>query len=107
VIGGSLQAEVTLHADVALADKLARLGDELRFVLITSQAAIAPLEAAGPDSVATELPGLKLTIVKSGHSKCARCWHLRPDVGSHAAHPELCGRCIDNIEGPGEVRKHA
>ena len=107
VIGGSLQAEVTLHADVALADKLARLGDELRFVLITSQAAIAPLEAAGPNSVATELPGLKLTIVKSGHSKCARCWHLRPDVGSHAAHPELCGRCIDNIEGPGEVRKHA
>ncbi|GGD04746.1 isoleucine--tRNA ligase [Halopseudomonas salina] len=107
VIGGSLQAEVTLHADEALADKLARLGDELRFVLITSQAAIAPLDAAGSDSVTTELPGLKLSIVKSGHAKCARCWHLRPDVGSHAAHPELCGRCIDNIEGPGEVRKHA
>jgi isoleucyl-tRNA synthetase len=107
VIGGSLQAEVILHADAALAGKLARLGDELRFVLITSQAAIAPLEAAGPDSVATELPGLKLTIVKSSHTKCARCWHLRPDVGSHSAHPELCGRCIDNIEGPGEVRKHA
>ncbi len=107
VIGGSLQAEVILHADAALAGKLARLGDELRFVLITSQAAIAPLEAAGPESVATELPGLKLTIVKSSHTKCARCWHLRPDVGSHSAHPELCGRCIDNIEGPGEVRKHA
>jgi isoleucyl-tRNA synthetase len=107
VIGGSLQAEVILHADAALAGKLARLGDELRFVLITSQAAIAPLEAAGPDSVATELPGLKLTIVKSSHTKCARCWQLRPDVGSHSAHPELCGRCIDNIEGPGEVRKHA
>ncbi len=107
VIGGGLQAEVTLHADVELADKLARLGDELRFVLITSQAGIAPLDAAGPDSVETELPGLKLSIVKSSHSKCARCWHLRPDVGTHAAHPELCGRCIDNIEGPGEVRKHA
>jgi isoleucyl-tRNA synthetase len=107
VIGGSLQAEVILHADAALAGKLARRGDELRCVLITSQAAIAPLEAAGPDSVATELPGLKLTIVKSSHTKCARCWHLRPDVGSHSAHPELCGRCIDNIEGPGEVRKHA
>jgi len=107
VIGGSLQAEVTLHSDAALADKLARLGDELRFVLITSQAGIAPLDAAGPDSVATELPSLKLSIVKSSHTKCARCWHLRPDVGSHAAHPELCGRCIDNIEGPGEVRKHA
>jgi isoleucyl-tRNA synthetase len=107
VIGGSLQAEVTLHADAALADKLACLGDELRFVLITSQAGIAPLDAAGPDSVTTELPSLKLSIVKSSHTKCARCWHLRPDVGSHAAHPELCGRCIDNIEGPGEVRKHA
>jgi len=107
VIGGSLQAEVTLHADESLADKLARLGDELRFVLITSQAAIAPLDAAGSDSVETELPGLKLSIVKSAHGKCARCWHLRPDVGSHASHPELCGRCIDNIEGPGEVRKHA
>jgi isoleucyl-tRNA synthetase len=106
-IGGSLQAEVTLFAEDALAASLARLGNELRFVLITSTAAIAPLASAPVDAVETEVAGLKLRILKSGHAKCARCWHHREDVGAHAAHPELCGRCVDNIEGPGEVRHYA
>ena len=106
-IGGSLQAEVTLFADQALADRLARLGNELRFVLITSTATVQPLGAATPGAVGTEVEGLKLQIVKSLHAKCGRCWHHREDVGSHAAHPELCGRCVDNIEGAGEVRHYA
>ena len=96
-----------MHADESLTSTLAKLGDELRFVLITSQAGLAPLAQAGSDCVGTELPGLKLKIVKSTHTKCARCWHFRADVGSHPEHPEICGRCVDNIQGPGEVRKHA
>ncbi|MCL7462798.1 isoleucine--tRNA ligase [Pseudomonas sp. NW5] len=106
-LGGSLQAEITLYAEEALTDKLARLGDELRFVLITSAATLAPLSTAPADAVDSELPGLKLRVVKSAHAKCARCWHLREDVGSHAEHPELCGRCVDNVEGEGEVRHYA
>jgi len=106
-IGGSLQAEVTLFAEDALASKLARLGNELRFVLITSTAQVQPLSAATESAVATEVPGLKLQIARSGHAKCARCWHHRADVGSHAAHPELCERCVENIEGAGEVRHYA
>ncbi len=106
-IGGNLQAEVTLFVDDELSTKLAKLGDELRFVLITSAAQLAPLSAADADAVATDNAGLKLKIVKSAHAKCGRCWHHRADVGTHAAHPELCGRCIENIDGAGEVRQHA
>ncbi|MEN0106178.1 MAG: isoleucine--tRNA ligase, partial [Pseudomonas sp.] len=106
-LGASLQAEVTLFGDEALRGDLAKLGDELRFALITSAAGTAPLSEAPADAVVTEVGGLKLKIVKSVHAKCGRCWHLRADVGSHAAHPELCVRCVSNIEGAGEVRKHA
>ncbi|HSC84992.1 MAG TPA: isoleucine--tRNA ligase [Pseudomonas sp.] len=106
-IGGNLQAEVTLFADESLQQSLAKLGDELRFALITSAATVAPLSEAPADAVVTEVAGLKLKIVKSTHAKCGRCWHFRADVGSHAAHPELCERCVSNIEGAGEVRKHA
>ncbi|HLT05555.1 MAG TPA: isoleucine--tRNA ligase [Pseudomonas sp.] len=106
-IGGSLQAEVTLYGEADLVDQLARLGNELRFALITSTVSLAPLAEAPADAVATEVPGLKLKIVKSAHAKCARCWHHREDVGQHAAHPELCGRCVDNIEGAGEERRYA
>lgn len=106
-IGGSLQAEVTLFTDATLNSQLDKLGNELRFALITSGAKLAPLAAAPADAVITEVEGLKLSIVKSSHAKCARCWHLREDVGSHAEHPELCGRCVENIEGEGEVRHFA
>ncbi|MWK57704.1 isoleucine--tRNA ligase [Pseudomonas otitidis] len=106
-IGGNLQAEVTLFGDDALQADLVRLGNELRFVLITSTAEVRPAGEAPEQAVATEVPGLKLRILKSEHAKCGRCWHHRADVGTHAAHPELCGRCVENIEGAGEVRHHA
>ncbi|QKE64498.1 isoleucine--tRNA ligase [Aquipseudomonas campi] len=105
-IGGNLQAEVTLFGDESLQQSLAKLGDELRFALITSAASVAPLSEAPADAVVTEVAGLKLKIVKSTHAKCGRCWHFRADVGSNAAHPELCERCVSNVEGAGEVRKH-
>nr|WP_298144369.1 isoleucine--tRNA ligase [uncultured Pseudomonas sp.] len=106
-IGGNLQAEVTLYGEDALRADLSKLGNELRFVLITSTATLAPLVDAPADAVSTEVAGLKLKIVKSGHAKCARCWHHREDVGVNPAHPEICGRCVENIEGAGEVRHYA
>ncbi|AGI22816.1 isoleucyl-tRNA ligase [Pseudomonas sp. ATCC 13867] len=106
-IGGNLQAEITLYAEDSLAKRLEKLGNELRFVLITSAATVAPLADAPADAMDSELPGLKLKVVKSTHAKCGRCWHFRTDVGSDAAHPELCGRCVENIDGAGEVRHYA
>jgi isoleucyl-tRNA synthetase len=107
VIGGNLQAEVTLYGDEALSADLNKLGDELRFVLITSKAAVAPFVQAPADAVVTDVPGLKLQVVKSGGVKCARCWHFREDVGVNPEHPDICGRCVDNISGAGEVRHYA
>ena len=50
---------------------------------------------------------LTAEVRPSAHPKCGRCWHYRPDVGSIAAHPGLCGRCVANLEGAGEARVHA
>ncbi|MEQ4504244.1 isoleucine--tRNA ligase, partial [Pseudomonas sp.] len=106
-IGGNLQAEVTLYAEDSLVADLSKLSNELRFVLITSTASVAPLLSAPADAVVTEVAGLKLKVLKSSHAKCARCWHHREDVGVNPEHPEICGRCVDNISGAGEVRHYA
>ena len=106
-MGGSLEAEVDLYVDQSLQKILAKLGDELRFVLITSKAAFHPISEAGSDALDSELKVMKIRLLKSAHGKCVRCWHRRADVGSDAKHPELCGRCIENVDGAGEQRKVA
>ncbi|TXR51512.1 isoleucine--tRNA ligase [Reinekea thalattae] len=106
-IGGALSAEVTLYCSAELKASLEKLGDELRFVTITSAAELADISAAPADAVATELSGLSVLVKKSSHAKCARCWHQREDVGSHKEHEELCGRCVDNVAGDGETRQFA
>ena len=106
LVGGALTAEVVLYCDAELHDILVQLEDELRFVTLTSAASLLPLDDSS-DAVATELDGLKVKVVKSTHVKCARCWHQRADVGRHAEHDDLCGRCIDNVYGDGEVRRFA
>ncbi|WP_096087312.1 isoleucine--tRNA ligase [Agaribacterium haliotis] len=105
-VGKSLEAEVELYCDEALAESLNKVGDELRFVLITSRAVVKPL-ADAVDADATELDGLKLKINKTEAPKCVRCWHHRDDVGTHAGHEEICGRCVENIDGEGEKRNYA
>ena len=106
-IGGSLEAEVTIYARQAVADKLNKLEDELRFVLITSAAKVVVADDAPADASTTEMDGLWLSIGVSAGQKCVRCWHHRNDVGTHQAHPELCGRCIENVDGKGETRAYA
>jgi isoleucyl-tRNA synthetase len=108
-IGSSLDAEVDLYCAPDWLEKLGRLEDELRFVLITSYARIHPLEQQPDDAVTFELDGTRLGVrVKpSDHKKCVRCWHHREDVGTHPDHPELCGRCVENVDGDGERRKYA
>ncbi len=104
---GSLDADVTLYCTPELMARLEMLADELRFVLITSDALLAPLEAAPGDAAETELDGLRVSVRVSANDKCERCWHRRADVGADAAHPTLCGRCVTNVEGDGEQRRYA
>jgi isoleucyl-tRNA synthetase len=97
-IGSSLQAEVLVRAPAGRFEALQSLGDDLRFVLITSAAGV--VAATGPDAAAIE-------VKPSTNPKCERCWHWRADVGSEPAHPTICGRCVSNLFGDGERRSHA
>ncbi|MDG1733503.1 MAG: isoleucine--tRNA ligase [Thalassotalea sp.] len=107
VVGAALQAKVTLYTNEAIAKQLLVVGDELRFALITSSAEVVTVSDAPEGAIATELDGLWLTVAASTGTKCDRCWHYTDDVGTNEAHPELCGRCVTNIEGDGEVRQFA
>ncbi|AIX74901.1 isoleucine--tRNA ligase [Pantoea sp. PSNIH4] len=107
-IGGSLEATVTLYADAALAEKLTALGNELRFVLLTSGAQVADYALAPEEAQQSEtLKGLKIALHKAEGEKCPRCWHYTTDIGLDAAHPDICGRCVTNVAGNGEERKFA
>jgi isoleucyl-tRNA synthetase len=106
-IGAPLEAEVTIYAPPEQAQRFATLGDELRFLLITSQAKVVVTDTPPADSVPSHAENVWIEVKPSSQRKCVRCWHLRPDVGSDPRHPELCARCVVNIEGPGEERKFA
>nr|WP_199067763.1 isoleucine--tRNA ligase [Chromobacterium sp. ASV5] len=94
-LGSSLQAEVEIVAPAELAQHLRSLGDELKFVLIVSQVSVKDGDA------------LRIGVAPAAHAKCDRCWHYRADVGTHAGHGAVCGRCVDNLDGKGETRAHA
>jgi isoleucyl-tRNA synthetase len=110
-VGSSLAAEVTLVAEGDAHHWLQSFGDDLRFVLITSQARV---ENGNGASALLTIPGINnsdwqvgVSVRASTQTKCERCWHYREDVGHHAQHPGLCGRCVSNLEGPGEARQSA
>ena len=106
-IGSSLDAELDLYCEPELAAELEKLEDELRFALITSYARVCSPTHKPADAQDTELDGLSVRVAPSSHAKCARCWHHREDVGEDAEHPELCGRCVENVTGAGETRRFA
>jgi isoleucyl-tRNA synthetase len=92
-IGSSLQGKVVIEASGATLAALRATGEELRFWLQTS--AVTVVEGAA----------LVVKPQPSPHAKCERCWHYREDVGQHAGHETICGRCVSNLEGPGETRR--
>ncbi|HEY5310249.1 MAG TPA: zinc finger domain-containing protein, partial [Casimicrobiaceae bacterium] len=94
-IGSSLQAEVAITASADDYAALAALGDDLRFVTITSAATVTPGTT------------LAVKVTPSTYVKCERCWHWRADVGADPVHPVLCGRCVANLFGAGEPRHYA
>jgi isoleucyl-tRNA synthetase len=106
-IGSSLNAEIELYCNADYFAGLNRLAGELHFIFITSNAAVIADQFCPDDAVQTEIDGVKLKVIVSEHKKCVRCWHQRYDVGEHSEHPELCGRCVENVAGAGEVRRYA
>lgn len=96
-VGSSLQAELEIKTSGPAYEALQRLGDDLRFVLITSSAKVTQQSGSG----------VIIAVRQSAHTKCERCWHYRADVGHDANHPDLCGRCTSNLGGAGEPRKFA
>jgi isoleucyl-tRNA synthetase len=108
-IGSSLDAEVDLYCDAGWLGRLSRLEDELRFVLITSYARLHPLGEQPSEAISVDLNGTQMAIrvTPSDYGKCVRCWHHREDVGGDVDHPELCGRCVENVDGSGEQRRYA
>lgn len=110
LIGGSLEAELQVYTSGQLAEDLKALGDELRFVLITSKVTVNEDAAAAPaDAFSAEVGDCKVAFVvtKSQAHKCERCWHYEEGVGQDPEHPTLCPRCIENILCGGEKRRFA
>ncbi len=109
-LGAPLEAGVEVFLDEAQHRRMEAIGDELRFVLITSSARLRPASERPPSAVVAESvakTGAWIAISVLQAPKCARCWHRRADVGSDPAHPEICGRCVGNLDGPGESRRYA
>jgi isoleucyl-tRNA synthetase len=106
-IGGSLEAKVIVYVNAEKASLLAKLKDELRFVLITSEAEVKSLSEKTDTAIALNDSDVFVDVLVADGEKCARCWHHKPEVGNDPKHPELCNRCIDNVDGDGEVREYA
>ncbi len=107
-IGAPLDAGVTLYADEPMFSVLNNLGDELRFVFITSEAKVVAATQRPADAVSAQISSATVWISVGAvdHAKCVRCWQKRSDVGHASDHPELCGRCVVNVTGKGEERHY-
>jgi isoleucyl-tRNA synthetase len=108
-IGAPLDAEVDLYCSPQEYARCNALGEELRFFFITSHARVHRIEGAPPAEAAPAgnagREGVWIAVKPTADPKCIRCWQRRPDVGSNPKHPQLCGRCVNNVEGPGEERR--
>jgi len=104
IIGASLEAEVDIYANQTLLDQLQPFGNELHFIFMTSAARCHLAEQKPTTAIAYQK--FWLIVKPSPHPKCIRCWHHREEVGQHPQHPQLCGRCIENVAGEGEIRLH-
>jgi isoleucyl-tRNA synthetase len=109
-IGAPLDAEVDVYCTPDEYPRFSTLGEELRFLFITSQARVHEVTTPPAEAVPaanTDRGGVWIAVKPTSAAKCVRCWHRRPDVGSNPKHPELCARCVINVEGPGEQRSFA
>jgi isoleucyl-tRNA synthetase len=115
LIGSPLDAEVDVYCEPSDFARFNALGPELRFLFITSEASVHQVPRLPEGTVATthgplhgaNPPRVSFTVKATSAVKCVRCWQRRLDVGVNSEHPELCGRCVTNVDGPGENRRFA
>lgn len=91
-IKGSLDSIVNLNLKEDDYNLLNKIGDELHFIFISSDAKIKKADNFSIDISVSEDP------------KCSRCWHRCSSVGTIEGHEEACSRCVENIENDGELR---
>ncbi|HEU4620835.1 MAG TPA: isoleucine--tRNA ligase [Burkholderiaceae bacterium] len=89
-LGSSLQAEVDLYVSGDKYALLHALGEDLKYVLITSRASVHQVAAREDECIEVE---------PSNRTKCERCWHYRDDVGANPRYATICGRCVTNLLG--------
>ncbi|WP_432742142.1 isoleucine--tRNA ligase [Methylobacter sp. G7] len=106
-IGSSLNAELELYCNAEYFEVLNQLASELHFIFIVSNVSLMAAPDAPAAAIQTEIDGIQLNVIVSEHEKCVRCWHQQADVGIAVEHPELCGRCVENVAGDGEIRHYA
>ncbi len=106
-IGSALEANVTVYADATHLKMLNQLKDELRFIFITSEAVVKPLNEKSNDANPCDIPGISIEVNKCELDKCARCWQRTANIGNNTDHPELCQRCVNNAFNDGEKREFA
>jgi isoleucyl-tRNA synthetase len=104
-IGAALQADIDLHLEASTLQTFDAVKDELRFLFITSSVNLKPATVRPADAVKADTVDAWIVARVTTNPKCIRCWHYVADVGSHAGHPEICGRCVSNVDGPGEDRR--
>ena len=108
-IGSSLQAVVTLFVDKNY-QAFSRVYEELKYFFINSELRLQPLADQSTDAESLTLRrfsgGASLTAGRTENPKCIRCWHYVADVGGNPEHPEICLRCVENVDGVGEVRRY-
>ncbi|ORM39056.1 isoleucine--tRNA ligase [Francisella endosymbiont of Ornithodoros moubata] len=108
VVKASLEAEITIYADKDNYKLLEKLGNELRFLLISSKANLKVIEEKSCKSIAANIPGLFIEITKIKEPKCERCWHRSSTVGGNQQYKDICIRCVENITtATGESREFA
>jgi isoleucyl-tRNA synthetase len=107
-IGAPLDARIDLYVQGEMLDVLRSFGQELRFIFITSEAQVHNANERPSHAVAASEGDTNyawIAVSATDAQKCIRCWHKRPDVGSNAEHPQICGRCVSNVTGDGEPRR--
>ena len=110
VIGSSLDAYVTIYCSKDLYNILSVLGEELKFIFITSNAFLKNIEEINQPNInpiSINDHNLYINIENTKNKKCDRCWHKCKTVGENKKYANICNRCITNVYGKGEIRINA
>jgi isoleucyl-tRNA synthetase len=97
-VGHSLDAEITLGVRGALMENLKGREDMLSRVFIVSQVRLVDPESFDSATAAVDIPGLMIQVRPASAMKCARCWVHDETVGAESSQPEICSRCVRELE---------